>query len=249
MAKFMSTRNELNHDETESAESDNLKKANSEVLRRIDGRYVAKEIGKVLNLQRGILYTTKKLMFRPGSTIRSFLFEDRSRHVKPVFFIIICSLIYTVLRHLLNFEDDYVSVNKFNESSSTAIFIWIKSNYGYANLILAIFITAWARILFRSCRYNYYEILIALSFIMGGGMLILLVFGIIEPLINLKVVHYGGMAYAIYCNWAIAQFFDGKKIQNFLKAFLSFFLGLLSFFMGIFAFGSIIDWIQNIVRF
>lgn len=210
-------------------------------LKKIDKKYILSEIGSVLNFDKGILYTIKELLIRPGITTRKFILEDRNRLVKPIIFIIISSLIYTILRQILNFEDDYLYVDDSYQSFSTTIFRWIQDNYGYGNLIMGIFIAMWTKLLFKKYEYNFYEILILLCFVMGIGMLILAVFGTIEGLTNLKVTQVGGMGFVIYATWAIGQFFDKRKYQNYLKALVSYILGLITFTIVILLIGRLID--------
>ena len=214
---------------------------NPKELKRIDKNYIFSEIGSVLNFDKGILYTTKELLIRPGVTIRKFILEDRNRLVKPIIFIIVSSLIYTFLREFLNFEDDYLYVDNSDTSTSTNIFKWIQNNYGYGNLLMGIFIALWTKILFKKYEYNFYEILILLCFVMGIGMLFLAFFGIIEGLTKLKVLQFGSMVFVIYATWGIGQFFDRKKWINYLKAILAYLLGFMTFTVIIFLFGKLID--------
>ncbi|WP_245949185.1 DUF3667 domain-containing protein [Lutibacter citreus] len=218
----MKKQNDLENCKNKISENHYSGFSNPKELKRIDGKYIISEIGSVLNFEKGILYTIKKLLIKPGITIRKFITEDRTRLVKPVFFIIICSLIYTVFRQLLHFKDDYLYFNNSNPSFTTTISIWIKNNYGYGNLIISVFIAFWTKLLFKKYKYNFYELLILLCYVMGIGMLILTVFGIIEGLIKLKVVQFGSMIFVIYYTWAIGQFFDKKKYINYFKAFLYF---------------------------
>ncbi len=76
------------------------------ILKRIDGKYIISEIGSVLNFDKGILFSIKELLIRPGQNVRNFIHKDRNRLVKPIFFIIICSLIYTIVQQFLHFEDE-----------------------------------------------------------------------------------------------------------------------------------------------
>jgi len=65
-------------------------------LKRIDGKYILHEVGHLLHFERGILFTIKELITNPGQNVRNYLAENRSRLFKPVFFIIVTSLIYTL---------------------------------------------------------------------------------------------------------------------------------------------------------
>jgi hypothetical protein len=215
-------------------------------LKRINGQYILKEIGSVLNFDKGILYTIRELLFRPGKNIQTFIIKDRNRLVKPIIFIIITSLIYMIAQQFLHFEDGYVNAGGFEESAITKIFGWIQSNYGYANILMAIFIAGWIKIFFRKYDYNFFEILILLCFAMGIGMLIYTVFGIIESTTKIRVLHIGGIIGLIYATWAIGQFFDKNKKVNYLKGFLSYLLGMITFFLGAIILGMGIDLVQRI---
>lgn len=214
---------------------------NPNKLKRIDKNYITHEIGSVLNFDKGILYTIKELLIRPGTTTRKFIQEDRNRLVKPIIFIILCSLIYTLFREFLNFEDNYIYVDNLDSSTSMNIFKWIQNNYGYGNLMMGIFIAFWTRILFKKYVYNFYEILILLCFVLGIGMILLAFFGLIEGLTKLKVLQFGGSAFVIYSTWALGQFFDRKKWTSYLKGLIAYFLGLMTFTFVIILIGKLID--------
>ena len=214
---------------------------NPKSLKRIDRKYIVTEISSVLNFDKGILYTIKELLVRPGNTVKEFIHEDRSKIVKPIIFIIICSLIYSVLRQFLHFEDGYIHYDSSIKPTSMSILGWLKNNQGYGNLIMGIFIAFWTKVLFKKHDYNFYEILTLLCFVIGIGMLILAVFGTIEGLTKLKIMQFGGMIFTVYSTWAIGQFFDKKKISNYLKAFASYFLGMITFAIGVLMIGKIID--------
>lgn len=213
-------------------------------LERINGRYILTEIGSVLNFQKGILYTIKELLIRPGQSIKQFIANDRNRLVKPILFILICSLIYSLVIRLLHLEDGYVKFYSEEQTAVTAIFEWVQNNYGYANIIMGIFISLWVKVLFRKFDYNIFEILILLCFIMGIGMLMFAIFGIIEGLTHLKSMDVGGLLFLAYCAWTIGQFFEKAKIINYVKASLAYLLGMISFSILAVGIGLLIDLIK-----
>lgn len=212
-------------------------------LKRIDGKYIVSEISSVLNFDKGILFTIKELLIRPGHNVHNFIHKDRNRLVKPIIFIIISSLIYTIAQQLLRFEDGYVSAGGFGESAVTVIFAWIQQNYGYANILMAIMIALWIKVFFRKYNYNFFEILILLCFAMGIGMLIYTVFGVAENFSNLRLLNLGGFIGLVYVSWAIGQFFDKKRIVSYLKGLFSYLLGMVSFFLIAILLGLFIDMI------
>ncbi|UZR97703.1 DUF3667 domain-containing protein [Chondrinema litorale] len=214
---------------------------NPRKLKRINSQYILSEIASVFNFHKGILYTIKELLLRPGKSIQSFIHEDRKRLVKPIIFILICSLTYTLSQQYFQFEDGYITARGLEESTTTKILEWIQKNYGYANILMAVFIAFWTKILFRKHNYNFFEVLILLCFVMGIAMLIYSVFGIFESISHLKVLPFGSFIGFIYLSWAIGQFFDKSKKLNYFKAFLSYILGMLSAIFLTIATGILID--------
>lgn len=211
-------------------------------LERINRNYVIREIGSVLNFDKGILYTIRELLTKPGQSVIGFIKNDRNRLVKPIVFLIVTSLIYTLAQQFLRFEDGYVNAGGFGESATSKIFVWIQMNYGYSNILMGMFIAMWIMVFFRKYNFNFFEVIILLCFTMGIGMLIYSVFGTIESLTNLKILHLGGIFGIAYTSWAIGQFFDKSKMVNYIKGFLAYILGMITFFLGAIVLGMGIDW-------
>ena len=123
-------------------------------LKRIDGHYIIQEIKHVLHFERGILYTIRELITNPGQNIKNYLTQNRNRLVKPIIFIIITSLIYSLCNKFFHFEDGYVKYLADTKSTTSAIFKWIQGNYGYSNILMGIFIAFWTKLFFRKHKYN-----------------------------------------------------------------------------------------------
>lgn len=210
-------------------------------VRRIDRHYITHEIEHVLHFERGILYTLKALLTSPGQNIKYFINENRYRLVRPIVFIVVTSLIYTIAIHFFHIEDGYVNFEDANWPTTSLIFAWIRGHYGYANIIIGVFIAIWIRLFFRKYDFNFFEILILLCFVMGMGMLIFSVFAIFQGLTHHNLVQVGGVVVMIYCAWAIGQFFDRAKGWNYVKGCISYILGLLSFSLSVFLIGALID--------
>lgn len=218
--------------------------------KRIDRKYITEEISSVLNFDKGIFYTIKELFIRPGDTVKNFVDGDRKRIVKPIIFLIICSLTYTIGQQFLSYEAGYIKYN-IEDLDSTPIMVqlfeWFSKNYGYANIIMAVFIAMWIKIFFRKNNYNFYEIYILLCYIMGISVLIYTLLGIIESTIVFPILQLGIFISLIYSTWAIGQFFDGKKKINYLKGFLSYLFGIITSLIIFFGIGIGIDVLLKII--
>lgn len=210
-------------------------------IRRIDGKYIRQEIQSVLYFDKGILFTIKELIIRPGLSIQNFLAKDRDRLVKPLIFIIVCSLIYTLAEQFFQIEKGYIEYRSSEINATVLIFEWIHANYGYTNVIMAFFIGLWIKLLFRKYSYNFFEILVLLCYAMGISMLIFTLFGVTEYLTQITVLPIGGALGFIYCSWAIGQFFDKKKILNYFKGISSYTLGFLTFVFITIGLGKLLD--------
>ena len=215
---------------------------------RIDIKYIIREISSVLSFKKGILFTIKELLIRPGQSVRSFILEDRHRLVKPIIFVIFCSFIYTILQQLLHFEDAYFE-NAYkeidSESASMVIIEWTRNHYGYANILTGFFIALWLKILFRKYAYNFFELVVLLLFLAGITTLIYSVFGIVEAFSGLRLFYVSVSIGIIYTSWAIGQFYGKKNYMNYLKGLLSFLLGTLLFSISAATLGITIDAIIN----
>ncbi len=216
----------------------------TKTLDRINGRYIWQEISSVLNLDKGIFYTIKELVIRPGRSVREFLLHDRNRLVKPIIFIIITSLIYTLVVNHFHIEEQYMQYGGFEDTTLAKMLSWIQHNYGYSNLMMGILIAFFIQIFFNEYDYNYYEILVLLCFVMGVAMLIFALFALLEGLFHVQLFALGGIVGFIYITYAIADFYDGTKVKNYFKAFTAYMLGMISFYILVFIVSFIVDWVK-----
>ena len=204
-------------------------------LKRIDGRFIIREIASAFNAERGWLYTLKELLIRPGESIRRYITEDRSWFVKPIAFVIITSLIYTLVSNYFHIDakefQAQLSVEKETLVLPTQILLinWIIDYNGYATLITGFFMALWVKLFFRKSGYNLFEIFALFCYMLGMGSLFSSVFFIIQGLTNLNLILISTLIVTIYYIWVTGQFFERKKAGSYIKAFISCVLGLLTF--------------------
>lgn len=208
-------------------------------VKRINGNYLLHEIEHVMHFDRGILYTLKVLLFKPGINIKRFLSDDRSRLVKPVIFIIVTSLVYTLISHFFHIEglaDESIQKG----STSEKIMIWTESHLGYSNIIMGALIALFLKLFFRKYNYNYFEILILLCFVMGFGMLIYAIFILFEGLTHVDFKVIASIVAFVYCSWAIGDFFAPRHLMSYIKAFLAYIMGTTSYWLLSILLGNLI---------
>jgi hypothetical protein len=212
---------------------------------RVDGHYVMHEIQHVLHFEKGIPHTVKELLLRPGKSIQEFISVDRARLVKPVLFIVLTSLIYTVIDHLFHIEQSYIDYKVAEGSAIGSILRWSQNHYGYVNIVQGAFIAFWLRLIFRGHDYNFFETLILLCFVMGMGMLMLAVFAALEGLTGWHVMQLSSIVSVLYCSWAIGQFFDTKGVSRYFKAFAAYLLGMVTFAAFLIISGLFVDFLKT----
>jgi hypothetical protein len=122
-----------------------------------------------------------------------------------------------------------------------ALFTWIAQNYGYANLMMPIFIAGWLKLFFWRKPYNIFETLILICFLMGNGMLIFGINGVLQKVTGIAFYDLGVWLGILCIGWGIGMFFQGKIVWSVAKGFISYFLGMISFFVLVMFLGLEID--------
>ena len=168
-------------------------------------------------------------------------FANRSGSLMAIFFFISQNCTYFTLYSNRFCPSLYVKYLDNKKTTTTEIFKWIQSHYGYANIIMGIFIAFWTKLFFKKYHFNFFEILILLCFVMGMGMLIYSVFGIIQGLTHIDLMQVAGIVGFIYTTWSVGHFFDKTKIVSYVKAFFAYILGMLTFTLTAMLLGFLID--------
>jgi hypothetical protein len=211
------------------------------LLKRVDSHYVVHEITHILHFEKGIFYTIKELILRPGKNIQEFITGNRGRLVKPILFIIVTSFIYSLINNFFHIEQGYIQHSGMQNSATAIIFEWLEHYYGYTNIITGVFIAFWLKLFFKKFDYNFFEILILLCFVIGIGMLIFSVSALLEGLTHVSLMGISGIIAFAYLTWAIGQFYDGKKASSYIKALIAYLLGMITFSASALLLGFLID--------
>lgn len=201
-------------------------------LKRIDQSYALNECLKLLNFEKEFLYTCKGLLIQPGKIINEYIHVDRSKITNPITFLLLSSVIYTVISHFFKTDIIYAEFfkNKYGNSTYSEIYLWTQENLGYANLIMIFPLTLWIKVIFRKYHYNIYEIMVLLALIMGFGTLLFSVESIVDfffPQYFLLNNNIMAVISFVYLSWAIADFF-GRSVKNFLKGLIAYILGFFT---------------------
>lgn len=159
-------------------------------VQKINWTYLKEEVSNsVFQVNRGILYTIKELIIRPGESIRSFLAGKRKKHFKPIGFVFLTSTLYFLASRSIGKEtylsDAILGITEGltnggqDPSISTSVLDWVANNHAYTTLILLPFFSLASYLAFNKFDHNYFEHLVINAFITGQQMLIYLVFTLI----------------------------------------------------------------------
>ncbi len=205
-------------------------------LKRIDRNYISSEIRSVFNLEKGLFFTVKSLLINPEKSVREFLFEDRKKYVKPIVYLLIAAILFSFIIKTLNLNVSFFNVNNIKELRDLIrgreVGDWTQRNLGYSQLVMGLFIGVWLQVFFKKANYNFYEVLVLLSFVLGEAFILLGVFLLLAALFKSPIIGVmGSLVYFTYIIWAVSQFFGGKNIKNFIKSFLAYFLGNITYLL------------------
>jgi hypothetical protein len=210
-------------------------------LKRIDGIYILNEIGDFLFANKGLMYTIQKMLISPGPNVRRFLAVDRYRFVKPVTFLFIMSVIYTIICHFFQFDATklYLQQPEIELPTLTLLLNWIIDYPGYSSIISGFFVAFLVKLFFKKSGFNIFEIFVLLCFISGVSSLISIVVVALQSVTHVNLINFSTFVVFIYYAWAIGQFFDKNSATSYVKAFMScvlgfFIFGLLVAIVGIF---------------
>lgn len=185
----------------------------------------------LFHFDKGVLYTSKQLLIRPGASIREFLEGKRVKHFKPLSLVVILATIYGLLYHyfhinmfdqvdLINSPNEKAFIEKYNE--------WMSTHFAWATLISIPFYTLATYITFRKQGYNFIEHLVLNSFLAAQRLIVHI---IAFPLIYIyngtpnmgKILIITALIDFSFMVWGYIQFFNKiTKVKAFLLSILSY---------------------------
>ena len=177
------------------------------------------------------LWTTLKLLIlNPGKLLRDYLDGKRKRFYKPVTFFILTTIVYLLLRSLLDY-DPLSKVTPVTSAQVDTTILYEAGKFMFANIdkILFFFVLALAismKLFFY--RKNSLAEYVAISFYLLGIYTILSTFKIIfYTYVTQKYEALPMFLMLGYFLWAIISYFQKKKVLVFFKGIGTFLLAFL----------------------
>ncbi|WP_190242708.1 DUF3667 domain-containing protein [Hymenobacter lapidiphilus] len=193
----------------------------------------------IWHVDKGILYTLKTMIVRPGATIRAYLAGKRVDHFRPLSLLFMITGFYALLSALLHIDlmgarDPSVpeAVWQMQVKSTTFFAKYMSWCYVAMVPVWALF----ARLFLKKGGYNYAECLIIAAFITAISnffaifLLPILYYYNGTPQIKTVTFIYAGFTFA-YVSWAYSTLLKHTAIKlpgRLWRGFMTFFLGYLT---------------------
>ena len=154
--------------------------------KRIDRTYIKDELQyTVLHMNKGFLYSIKKILRGPGKTAREFVEGNRVNHYKPILLVFVVAGISAFLTNAFIHPEElmikyYESQGKIGVEAASGI-AFSSFTYKYLAIVMLCtvpFMAFFTWLTFRKWGYNYYEhiIITAYSLVFLQVLSILIVF-------------------------------------------------------------------------
>lgn len=209
---------------------------------RIDWHFLGHELEhSVLHMDRGILYSLKRLMLRPGHFIRDYIDGRRARHVKPLALIMILAAVMVLLARYVLAGDVMGSALVAGGAASVraaaagqfdparflaayqAVTGWMNGHYAAATLLLLPLEAAALKLAFRRVGdLNYPEWLVITTFLTAQTFVVMILAMPLER--RFPEAHGWALALALlYSVVSLVQFFTAyPRWKTVLRSLLGF---------------------------
>ncbi len=194
---------------------------------RIDWHFLGQELEhSVLHMDRGVLYSLKELMLRPGHLMRGYLEGRRAQQVKPLLLLMISAAAVLLLgKYLVGgdlvgsaMQDGYSQTKGARESGSidTATVFkvfdqvksWINAHFTAFTLILLPLEAAALRLAFRNRGLNYPEWLVVSAFLTVQAFVFMAIAILLRPWLP-GVQAWSSLIVSLYNIYSLVQLFPG----------------------------------------
>lgn len=152
---------------------------------RLDWSYLQEEVKYTfLHINKGLLYTAKQLLKRPGAAVRDFIDGKRVHHYKPVLFLFVTAGLYGLLSHYLGMEELMKQAtagfqknpySKTQQEFMSAFYNLMMNHYAIFELSILPIASFCSWLAFRKWGYNYVENIVINSFASGLRLLLYII--------------------------------------------------------------------------
>ena len=203
----------------------------------------------VFSVNAPLWITLKLLILSPGRLFREYLNGRRKRYYKPVAFFILTTIVYLVLRSLINYDPMENEFIKQEGVINTTLFIKA-GKFMVANINNIMFFLVFTLGFFFKLFFNKRNSLaefIAISFYLVGvytiiGTLVMFYLKYVNPQFKMLPI----LVFSIYVLYAFISFLKTKNIGAIIKIMIAFFLSFIFYTILGYALSLLIVWLKTI---
>lgn len=192
--------------------------------------------------------TLKLLFINPGRLFREFLSGKRKMYYKPVSFFILITLVYLLVRALIDYDPFQNSTITVSDNSQSQLLTQAR-NFMMLNIdkFLFLFVINLSILLkiFFFKRYRLAEYIAVGFYIAGVYTFITTLNMLYVQYINPDFQFLAMIIMSIYFCYAMVSLFKRRKILTAIKSFVVFFIGIFSYGMLAFALSYVIILFKN----
>jgi len=197
----------------------------------------------LFHFDKGIFYTSKELLTRPGYAIREFIDGKRVRHFQPLSFVIVLATFYGLLYHFLIFSRFKSLTEPKGDitGASGKTITWITDHFAFDCLIMIVNATLVSYVIFKKKKHNLAEHLVLNTYLIGLFLIVsLFLFPVVYIFGNPATLQYGliqqALLLVLMC-WCYVQFFNNtSKVKIVGLGFITFLIiSVINLAIGYFA--------------
>ena len=223
-------------------EKKEIRQTEERVIHRVTLSRVMDSVVDAFNLDRGLIYTLKRLFTVPGELARDFLYQGRYHYTPPFRMLIVST---TVVILLLSYSRSGMDIFQVSPEGATREESEMARDFlaDYYNLFLWLFIpilSLFSWLFNRASKYNYAENMVFQTYLMviGNLLYILMLLDYFLPTQVLMALYM--LSSLTYSTIAYKQFFGKKWARSILETIIIYLLTLVvygvisAFVIGVF---------------
>lgn len=204
----------------------------------------------VFSINAPLMLTLKMLVVNPGRLFREYLDGKRKKYYKPVAFLILTTIIFVIIRSLINYDPmegiariqglDTTTVNLVNEASQ------FFSKNGNNIVFILVFTLSLSLKLFFFRRYLFSEFIAISFYIIGFYTLMTTVLTFYLKFFNPELRMIPFLFLLIYILFAVTSFFKSINFIVIMKALLTGIISILLYIILGFGLSFLIVWLKTL---
>lgn len=214
-------------------------------VKRITTRAVFSDFIKKITLwDKGLLYTTLRLLKGPGLMARAYLSGHRVNFTKPLNYILIIAAISVLVFPKNDLDEAMAGMSNNNRALTPGYSDWIFSNVTIIYLMMIPFLAIVSRWFNKKADINYAEHFVFYCYLMAGCTIVTIPFTITLNLLHISALTIGPIGifqYAcwfLFFAWGYVQFFN--KQRSYWGGIQGVLVLLIAYVIYIFMFGLVL---------